>query len=90
MVRLHHHFAFPLSHIVLLFLGIPFVLNLRNRSSFVSLLASFAICALFFLVSSICMNIANQSAGLPPMLAAWLPVMLFGALGITLFDHLPT
>jgi lipopolysaccharide export LptBFGC system permease protein LptF len=51
---------------------------------------SFVICALYYLVSSICMNIANQSEGLSPILAAWLPVMLFGALGMTLFDHLPT
>ncbi|MBI4607230.1 MAG: LptF/LptG family permease [Planctomycetes bacterium] len=89
-VKLHHQFAFPLSHIVLLFLGIPFVLNLQNRNVFLSLAASFAICALFYLVSSICMNIANQSEMLPPILAAWLPIMLFGSLGITLLDHLPT
>ena len=89
-VKLHHHFAFPLSHIVLLFLGLPFVLNLQNRSGFVSLAMSFMICALFYLVSSIAMNVANQSDILTPILAAWLPVMLFGSLGITLFDHLPT
>lgn len=89
-VKLHHHFAFPLSHVVLLFLGLPFVLNLRNRSGFLSLAMSFGICALFYLVSSICMSIANQSEILSPILAAWLPVMLFGSLGITMFDHLPT
>jgi lipopolysaccharide export system permease protein len=89
-VKLHHHFAFPLSHVVLLFLGLPFVLNLRNRSGFLSLAMSFGICALFYLVSSICMNIANQSELLSPTLAAWLPIMLFGSLGITMFDHLPT
>ncbi len=89
-VKLHHHFAFPLSHVVLLFLGIPFVLNLRNRSGFLSLAMSFGICALFYLVSSICMNVANQSEVLDPILAAWLPVMLFGSVGITMFDHLPT
>jgi lipopolysaccharide export LptBFGC system permease protein LptF len=75
---------------VLLFLGIPFVLNLRNRSGFLSLAMSFGICALFYLVSSICMNIANQSEVLDPILAAWLPIMLFGSVGITMFDHLPT
>lgn len=89
-VKLHHHFAFPLSHVVLLFLGLPFVLNLQNRSGFVSLAMSFAICALFYLVSSIAMNIANQSSVLPPIFAAWLPVMLFSSLGITMFDRLPT
>lgn len=89
-VKLHHHFAFPLAHLVLLFLGIPFVLNFGSRSLFLSTGMSFAICALFFLTSSLCMNIANHSQILSPVLAAWLPVMLFGALGITLFDRLPT
>jgi lipopolysaccharide export LptBFGC system permease protein LptF len=89
-VKLHHHFAFPFSHIILLFLGLPFVLHFENRSVFLSLISCFVICALFFVVSSISMNIANQSELFSPILAAWLPVMLFGSLGITLFDHLPT
>ena len=89
-VKLHHHFAFPLSHIVLLFLGLPFVLNFRNKSGFLSLAVSFGICALFYLVTSISMSVANQSEILSPILAAWLPVMLFGSLGITFFDQLPT
>jgi lipopolysaccharide export system permease protein len=89
-VKLHHYFAFPLAHIILLFLGLPFVLAVSPKSIFLSLIVCFSICALFFLVSSICMNTANQSQFLSPILAAWLPVLLFGALGITLFDRLPT
>jgi lipopolysaccharide export LptBFGC system permease protein LptF len=76
--------------VVLLFLGLPFVLNLGNRSGFVSLALSFGICAAFYMVTSVCMNIANQSDVLKPIFAAWLPVMLFGSLGITMFDRLPT
>jgi lipopolysaccharide export system permease protein len=89
-VKLHHHFAFPLAHILLLLLGVPFVINFQNRSVFLGLAASFAIGASFHLVSSICFSIANDSVYFSPALAAWLPIMLFGALGLTLFDHLPT
>jgi lipopolysaccharide export LptBFGC system permease protein LptF len=90
-VKLHHHFAFPLSHVVLLFLGLPFVLNLRAKSGFLSIALSLAICGLFYLTSSICMSMASHpSEVLSPILAAWLPVMVFGSLGITLFDRLPT
>ena len=89
-VKLHHHFAFPLSHIVLLFLGLPFVLNLGTRSGFLSLAMSILICGVFFLVSWFSMSIANQSQILSPILATWLPVMLFASVGITMFDHLPT
>lgn len=89
-VKLHHHFAFPLAHIVLLFLGLPFVLKVQPASKVLSLAASFAICGAFFIFSSVCASIANQSEHLSPTLAAWLPIMLFGSLGITFFDRLPT
>jgi lipopolysaccharide export LptBFGC system permease protein LptF len=90
-VKLHHHFAFPLSHIVLLLLGLPFVLGLGTKSGFLSIAVSFGICALFFVVSSICMSVANHpSEILSPILAAWLPVMLFGSIGITFFERLAT
>jgi LPS export ABC transporter permease LptG len=90
-VKLHHHFAFPLSHVVLLFLGLPFVLQPRLRSGFLSIALSLAICGLFYLVSSICMSMAShESEVLSPILAAWLPIMVFGSLGITLFDRLPS
>jgi lipopolysaccharide export system permease protein len=89
-VKLHLHFAFPLAHILLLVLAIPIVLNLQNRSIIVGVALTTLIGAAFYLLSSICMSIAQDSQFFSPVLAAWLPVMLFGALGITLFDHLPT
>ena len=89
-VKLHHHFAFPFAHVILLLLGVPFVLRFESRSPFVSLFVCFLICALFFFVTSISMSIATHSEFFSPILAAWFPVMLFGSVGITLFDRLPT
>ena len=89
-VKLHHHFAFPLAHILLLFLGLPFVLRLENRSIFLGLVASFLIGAAFYLVTSVCASIAIDGNYFSPTLAAWFPIMLFGALGLTLFDSIPT
>ena len=89
-VKLHHHFAFPLAHILLLFLGLPFVLKLENRSIFLGLVASFLIGAAFYLVTSVCASIAIDGNYFSPTLAAWFPIMLFGALGLTLFDSIPT
>lgn len=89
-VKLHQHFAFPLAHVILLFLGLPFVLNIGSKSTFLSIAMSFLICALFYFTCTVCMNVSNQSDLLSPILAAWLPVMLFGSVGITMFDHLPT
>ena len=89
-VKLHHHFAFPLAHILLLFLGLPFVLKMENRSIFLGLVASFLIGAAFYLVTSVCASIAIDGNYFSPTLAAWFPIMLFGALGLTLFDQIPT
>jgi lipopolysaccharide export LptBFGC system permease protein LptF len=92
LARLHHHFAFPLSHVILLLLGIPFVLNSRNRSFFLSLAVSFILCAGYFLVSSMALSLASDPGehALPPILASWLPNVLFGSLGLTIFVNMRT
>ena len=89
-VKVHHHFAFPMAHLLLLFLSLPFVLKLQNRSVFLGMAAAFLIGAAFYLVSSVCASIAIEGNYFSPTFAAWLPVMLFGALGLTLFDRMPS
>ncbi|MCZ6792917.1 MAG: LptF/LptG family permease [Planctomycetota bacterium] len=89
-VKLHQHFAFPLAHILLLLLALPIVLKLESRSILLGVAVSVVIGAAFYFLSSICLSIAHHSEFFSPVLAAWLPVMLFGSLGITLFDGLPT
>jgi lipopolysaccharide export system permease protein len=89
-VKLHHHFAFPMAHVLLLFLGLPFVLKLQNRSVFLGMAAAILIGASFYLVSSVCASIAIEGNYFSPTFAAWLPIMLFGALGFTLFDRMPS
>jgi len=88
-VKIHYRFAFPLMHLILLFLGIPFVLNQGNRSIFLSVAVSIGICFACFVVSSISVDVGNKG-GLPPVVAAWLPTIFFGALGLTLFDNIRT
>ena len=92
LARLHHHYAFPFSHVILLLLGIPFVLNYRSRSFFLSLAAGFVLCAAYFLVSSMALSLASDPGehSLPPVLASWLPNVLFGSLGLTIFVNMRT
>ncbi|MBI4586051.1 MAG: LptF/LptG family permease [Planctomycetes bacterium] len=89
-VKLHHHFAFPFSHVILLFLGIPFVLNYQTRSFFLNLAVSFCLCAAYFFVSSMTLSLATDPGNLPPVVAAWLPNILFGSLGLTIFTNMRT
>ncbi len=88
--RLHQHFAFPLSHIILLLLGIPFVLNTRTKSFFLSLTISFFLCTAYFLLSSMGLNLASDPGytKASPIIISWLPNIIFGSLGLTIFTNL--
>ncbi len=89
LVKIHQHWAFPLTHIVLLLIGLPFVLNQNNRSVFLGVLVSVGICVAFFVVNAMCMELGSKGV-LQPVVAAWLPVLFFSGLGVVLFDNLRT
>ena len=86
-VMFHSRVASPLTNFVLLFLGIPFVVGFErmSRNIFLRVGISILICCAFFVLSYICINLGNVGI-LHPVLAAWLPVVLFGCLGLFLFD----
>ncbi len=84
-VKLHRRFAFPLSNFILLMLGLPFVLRKESRSTLLGISIAMALGTIYLIVTEVCTNLGTRGA-LNPMLAAWLPVLFFGALGITLFD----
>ena len=87
LVRIHQHFTFPLTHIILLLIGLPFVLNQNNRSVVLGVLVSVAICVAYYIVNAMCTELGAKGA-LQPVVAAWLPVLFFTGLGVVLFDNL--
>lgn len=86
-VMFHSRVAYPLTNFVLLFLGIPFVIGFErmSRNIFLRVGISILICCAFFVLSYVCINLGNMGI-LHPLLAAWLPVIIFGCLGLFLFD----
>lgn len=86
-VKIHRRLAFPLANVILLLLGFPLVLRGFSRSLIVGVTAAIVIAAGYLLVDTLCSGLGNQGR-LPPMLAAWLPVLFFGALGYTLFVNI--
>jgi len=88
-VAFHRRIAFPLSNIVLLMLGLPFVLGGEGRSTFVGLGICIIICAAFYGISILCTELGNRAALSPPA-AAWLPIVLFLPTGLLLFDGVKT
>ncbi len=86
-VMYHTRMAYPLTNFILLFLGIPVVLGFERMSKniFLRVGLSVLICCAFFVLSYICASLGNMGI-LQPVLAAWLPVVVFGCLGLILFD----
>ena len=86
-VKLHQRFAFPLANLILLLLGLPFLLRTENRSIVVGIVLAIGVSTLYLITTYICADLGTKGQ-LPPMLAGWLPILFFGALGLTLFDGL--
>ena len=84
-VKMHTRFAFPLANVVLLLLGIPFIMRRGNNSVLIGVGMAILISAAYLLLSTISADLGNKGV-LPAELAAWLPVLFFGALGLVLFD----
>jgi lipopolysaccharide export system permease protein len=85
---LHNRLAFPLANIVLLLLGLPFVLGTEAKSTFGGLIVCIVICAAFYGTHALCTELGKET--LSPAAAAWLPIAVFGPLGIFLFDWVRT
>lgn len=72
--------AFPLSNIVMCILGIPFALRLRMSNRMRCFGLSIGTAFLFWWVMSLCQT-AGESGALAPAIAAWGPLVVFGAAG---------
>ena len=86
MMRMVKHLRVtnPINNLIMLLLGLPFILS-RERN----LRASASLCVLmvgaFFLFVYI-----SRYLGLDPLLAAWLPILLFGPVAVVMLDSVKT
>jgi lipopolysaccharide export system permease protein len=81
----HYHVTYPLSVLLLVLLGVPFVLRRSTRGNLVGLGAALLLCVAFLLVDATVRDLGAHGF-LHPVLAAWLPVILAGSLGVVLLD----
>jgi lipopolysaccharide export LptBFGC system permease protein LptF len=84
-VAFHSLITWPLGSLLLLFLGMPFILKLGERNLFVGIGVSLTLCGAYFGVDTICRDLGSRAA-LPPTVAAWLPIVIFVSIAITLHD----
>ncbi|MBI1850705.1 MAG: LptF/LptG family permease [Planctomycetes bacterium] len=84
-VFLYHHVSNPLGNIVLLLLGLPFVLRQRVRSPFLGIAVCILICGAYYAADFVCKDVGKRGE-LDPFVASFLPIAIFGAIGIGFFD----
>ncbi len=83
-VLMHYHVTFPLANLLLLLLAIPFVLRYDRQRVMQGFAIAFFLCVAYFGVDAALRTLGESK--LHPVLAAWFAPLLFGALGISLFD----
>jgi lipopolysaccharide export system permease protein len=85
----HYHITYPLSVLLLVMLGVPFVLKRRHRGNLIGLGLALLLCLGYLTVDVIVRDLGSRGF-LSPVIAAWFPVILAGSLSVVLFDTLET
>jgi lipopolysaccharide export system permease protein len=81
--KFYGRLAAPWTCLVVVLIAIPFGASTGRRNLFVGVAGSIFICFAFFVIQQV--SLALGSGGyLPAWLAAWLPNLIFGALGLVL------
>ena len=88
-VLFHMRLTRPVLGVLLIFLGLSVILRDQNRNAIVSSGMCLILCGLFFGVQYSCKMLGDNDY-ISPALAAWVPVLCFGPLAITMFDAVHT
>jgi lipopolysaccharide export LptBFGC system permease protein LptF len=88
-MALHRHLAAPLANVILLLLALPFAVSFERQSRTGRLLVAIGLCAGFTLANLACQSFGEHGF-VHPVVAAWLPTVVFGALGVALWGGLRT
>ncbi len=88
-VFLHGRILRPLVSLNLLLLSLPLVLGGYGRNMFVNLGLSLGTSAIFYGVNFMCQYLGNNGH-IPPELAAWAPLIGFGAIAVGRWGRIRT
>ncbi|MEO6708256.1 MAG: LptF/LptG family permease, partial [Planctomycetota bacterium] len=81
--------TFPLANVVLLLCAVPFLVGRERGKGGGAVMGGLLLCVAYFCVDFVCRSM-GLSGGLSPLMSAWLPVLFFGALGISLTHFMRT
>ncbi len=88
-MALHRHITYPLANLLLLLLALPLAIHFERGSRIGRVLAAIALCGAYLLVDLTCQRLGDRNL-LHPIVAAWTPTIVFGALGIVMFQGTKT
>lgn len=74
-IKYHNKFAFPLTNVVLIFLGVPLILMGESKKFSVGIGICLAVGLGFFVFKFLLENLGDKGA-LPPLVAAWAPIII--------------
>lgn len=83
VLEFHAHITFPLANLVLLLLALPFAVNYERGRRVERVVFAVLVCGLYLVTDLSCHSLGL--ATLHPVLAAWLPTIVFGAFGCVFF-----
>jgi len=86
---LQTNLSFPFAHLVLLLVGLPFLLRHDRSKGPEGAGMGFILCVFYFAADFIARSMGLEGE-LGPLLAAWLPILFFGSLGVVLFSSART
>lgn len=88
-MALHRHITYPLANLLLLLLVLPLAVHFERGTRVSRVLASIGLCAAYLLVDLTCQRLGDRNL-IHPVVAAWTPTIVFGALGVVMFQSTKT
>ena len=82
----HYRWALPFACLITVLLATPLSIHFSRHGAGGGIFVSVTLSALMMLVNTIILSF-GESGHLPPMLAAWLPNIIFGIIGIYLYQR---
>ena len=88
VLAFHSHLTFPLANLILLLLALPFAVQFERGGRTERVVFAILLCAAYLITDLTCQNLGRSLVH--PVLAAWLPTILFGSFGLAFFSGIRT
>jgi lipopolysaccharide export system permease protein len=81
---MHRRYAMPLTCLIVVWLGVPLGMQVSRRGPMMGIGLALGLVIAFFILSRLTAPIGTAGR-IEPWVAAWIPNILFGAVGVGLF-----